>query len=171
MSAPSSELPPLSFLFGYLGCGEASPATSSGRAQLYERHENISPDTSLTTQVGVKPLIRFIFLIGPFPSLALNLKLTLLVFPFCQHHNDHVSLARRIETIFLMINICVTSLIIVTVAATNSMAPLQKILVLGGNGFIGTPIRSTKSHRQPFSSGSAVCRAALTKGMQVTSIR
>lgn len=34
------------------------------------------------------------------------------------------------------------------------MAPLQKILVLGGNGFIG----------------SAVCRFALAKGMQVTSV-
>ncbi|EEB87884.1 hypothetical protein MPER_14573 [Moniliophthora perniciosa FA553] len=32
---------------------------------------------------------------------------------------------------------------------------IQKILVLGGNGFIG----------------SAVCRAALARGMEVTSVR
>ena len=64
--------PPLSSfrLFGYFGRGEASPATSSGRALFHERHESISPDTSLTTQVGVKPPIRFILLIGPFPVLT-----------------------------------------------------------------------------------------------------
>ncbi|KIK08307.1 hypothetical protein K443DRAFT_85608, partial [Laccaria amethystina LaAM-08-1] len=69
---PLSSFHPLSFLFGSLGCGEARPATSSGRAQFYERHESISSDTSLTTQVGVKSPIRFILLIGPFPSLALK---------------------------------------------------------------------------------------------------
>lgn len=52
---------------------------------------------------------------------------------------------------------------------------LQKILVVGGNGFVGTP--SYFLHLQidhdhvTLRIGSAVCKAALARGFQVTSIR
>jgi len=49
---------------------------------------------------------------------------------------------------------------------------LQHILVIGGNGFIGIDLSSQdKPLSSDPSTGSAVCKAAVARGMQVTSIR
>lgn len=49
---------------------------------------------------------------------------------------------------------------------------LQHILVIGGNGFIGIDLSSQdKLMSSDPSTGSAVCKAAVARGMQVTSIR
>jgi len=49
---------------------------------------------------------------------------------------------------------------------------LQHILVIGGNGFIGIDLSSQdKLMSSDPCTGSAVCKAAVTRGMQVTSIR
>lgn len=53
-----------------------------------------------------------------------------------------------------------------------SVLSVQKILVVGGNGLIGEqPNRSIRFQSLNISVGSAMCRAALAKGMQVTSVR
>lgn len=49
---------------------------------------------------------------------------------------------------------------------------LQKVLVVGGNGFIGEQKRSLDFQNiESVDAGSAICKAALAKGLQVTSIR
>jgi len=50
---------------------------------------------------------------------------------------------------------------------------LQNILVVGGNGFIGLflCLKSACRPRTLFATGSAVCKAALARGIKVTSIR
>ncbi len=49
---------------------------------------------------------------------------------------------------------------------------IQKILVVGGNGFVGKTICITANLRGIYTPpGSAVCKSALARGFQVTSIR
>jgi nucleoside-diphosphate-sugar epimerase len=48
---------------------------------------------------------------------------------------------------------------------------LKHILVVGGNGFIGLFILTIYFIVLIFCSGSAVCKAALAQGIQVTSVR
>ena len=52
---------------------------------------------------------------------------------------------------------------------------VKKILVVGGNGFIGVYVHSLFPRAQcpkpQCDTGSAVCRAALSKGIEVTSVR
>lgn len=52
------------------------------------------------------------------------------------------------------------------------MGVLQKVVVIGGNGFVGTFsnfLSLTTSHKTFL--GSAVCKAILAKGIKVTSVR
>ena len=58
------------------------------------------------------------------------------------------------------------------IRATTANNMLHNILVVGGNGFIGMALYGMSERRcLIYDLGSAVCRAALAQGMQVTSIR